>query len=173
MTPTVDIRPAVSRDVPVIEALMAPEIAAGNLLPRAVDPASFLVAVLGGEVVGAVALSPWSAEVAELGSLVSARSGLGIGAALVEAALDAAVARGHSTVVALTGIPAFFLRAGFDEVAATPWARARGCATLPVPTVLDQAISAKARVCGACPRLRGCGQILLAVTLAAAVQAAA
>ena len=37
------IRLAVEADVLAIEALMAPEIATGALLPRAVDPADFLV----------------------------------------------------------------------------------------------------------------------------------
>jgi hypothetical protein len=48
-------------------------------------------------------------------------------------------------------------------VADRPWARARGCATLPVAEfpALSEAVANKARRCAACPRLAGCGQDLL------------
>lgn len=170
---SVHIRPAAPVDVPAISALMAPEIAAGKLLPRVVDPAEFWVAVTRAGIVGAVALSPWSASVVELGSLVSSAPGRGVGSALVRAATEAAFERGFGRVVALTGIPDWFVRAGFSLVSATPWARARGCATLPVPADLDEAIGAKARRCGVCPRLADCGQALLAMDRVAELQAAA
>lgn len=167
------IRAATPSDIPAIEALMAPEVAEGTLLPRQVRAGDFLVAELGEALVGAVALAPWSESVAELGSLVAARRGAGLGALLVEAAMDEAYSRGYTTVVALTGIPGFFERRGFGTLAAAPWARARGCATLPVPPRLDQALGYKARVCAACPRLEGCAQVLLYRSTAAVARAVA
>ena len=173
MDTAVVVRPARAEEGAVIAALMAPEIAAGNLLPRVVKPEDFLVATHGEDVVGAVGLGAWTDDVAELGSLVSAAPGRGVGVALVEAALAEAGARGYRTVVALTGIPGFFVRQGFDVARATPWARARGCETLPVSPTLDRALSAKARICAACPRLAGCQQVLLAVSVAQALRAVA
>lgn len=173
VTGAVEIRPASSADVPAIIALMAPEIASGALLPRVVRPGDFLVAEREGALLGAVALAPWSDEVAELGSLVTGPRGLGLGVALVEAAMAEADARGYATVVALTGIPGFFERRGFGAVAAAPWARARGCETLPSPAGLEAAIGYKARVCAACPRLDGCAQSLLCRATGAAARAVA
>ncbi len=169
----VGIRLASPSDIPAIIALMEPEIAAGTLLPRVVRAGDFLVADGHGALLGVVALAPWSEEVAELGSLVAGPRGQGLGAALVEAAMTEAAARGYTTVVALTGIAGFFERRGFSSVAAAPWARARGCATLPAPARLDQAIGYKARVCAACPRLEGCAQSLLCRSTASAARAVA
>lgn len=157
-----DIRPAVFADVPAIHALMAPEITLGNLLPRAVDPADFLVAEEDGELIGTVALSRWSEDVVELGSLVAARRGVGLGAALVEAAALEAERRGYDTVVALTAIADFFEHASFVRLGQTPWARARGCETMSEGPALDRAIATKARTCAGCARLAGCSQALLA-----------
>ncbi len=168
-----DIRPAIAADVPAIRALMAPEIARGNLLPRAVDPADFLVAEDDGELVGTVALSPWTEDVVELGSLVSALRGVGLGAALVEAAAEEAGRRGYDVVVALTGIAPFFERAGFERLRAAPWARARGCESLSEGPLLDRAIAAKSRRCAGCDRLGACAQTLLARATDVALMAAA
>lgn len=168
-----DIRPAVSADRPVIERLMAPEVARGTLLPRAVDPADFLVAEEQGEIVGAVALSAWTESVVELGALVAGPRGRGVGRALVAAALARAQADGFASVVALTGITGFFEAAGFSRMGATPWALARGCAALPISGRLDRALAHKAAVCAACPRLEGCAQALLCFDLQAAAQVAA
>lgn len=155
------IRPAVEADVLAIEALMAPEIATGALLPRAVDAADFLVAERDGVVVGAVGLKPWAAGVVELGSLVAGERGVGLGAALVAAAVAEAGARGYHTVVALTGLEGFFERHGFRAVGAAPWALARGAYALPTTPTLDQAVRHKASLCAACPRLGACAQALL------------
>lgn len=162
------LRSALAEDIPAIEALMAPEIALGTLLPRVVRAGDFIVACRGGALVGAVALAPWSHEVAELGSLVALERGQGLGARLVEAAMEEARARGYREVVALTGVGGFFERQGFRSVPSAPWARARGCATLPVSGRLEAAIAYKARVCAACPRLTCCEQTLLARTTAVA-----
>lgn len=168
-----NIRAAVSGDRVRIESLMAPEIAAGTLLPRVVDTSDFLVAELRGEIVGVVGLKPWAAGVVELGSLVSARRGLGLGSALVEAAMIEAGARGYHTVVALTGIDEFFARQGFRALGAAPWAIARGCASMPHSPAVDAAIHHKARICAACPRLAACSQSLLARSAVVEVRIAA
>ena len=168
-----DIRPATAADRSAITRLMAPEIARGTLLPRAVDPADFLVATRGSEILGAVALSAWSDEVVELGALVAGPRGLGIGAALVEAAVSEACNKGYTEIVALTSLVSFFERAGFRRLGAAPWALARGCATLPEGRHLDQAIASKARICAACDRLGACAQALMALPLAAPLRVAA
>ncbi|MCB9741393.1 MAG: GNAT family N-acetyltransferase [Alphaproteobacteria bacterium] len=157
-----EVRPARAADRSAIEALLAPEIEAGTVLFREVDPADFIVAADGAALLGAVALTPWSAAVAELGSLVSAAPGRGVGAALIDAVMDEARRRGHREIVALTGIPGFFERLGFTSQARTPHAVAR---QEPSPRLLDtgleDAIAYKAGRCAACPRLAGCSQSLL------------
>ena len=152
--PLVGICPATEADIPAIQALMAPHIASGAVLPRVVVAADFLVARVQGRIEGCVALTPWTDEVIELGSLVSARPGLG--RLLVEAACDLAEARGCQQIVALTGVADFFLRCGFEPQPAAPWAVARGMVGGP------PAVAAKARKCAACPLLAGCAQTLLA-----------
>ena len=167
------IRPARTPDAPVIAALMAPEVSAGRLLPRAVDPADFLVAEDELGIAGFVALKALTDAVTELGSLVAVRRGRGVGRRLVDAAMDAASQRGYSAVVALTGEPAFFERVGFAAVHATPWARARGCETLPVHGDLDLALGVKSETCGQCDRLSTCSQALLARPARAAARVCA
>lgn len=152
--PKVGIGPATDADIPAIQALMAPHVASGAVLPRVVVAADFLVARVQGRIEGCVALTPWTDEVIELGSLVSARPGLG--RLLVEAACDLAEARGCQQIVALTGVADFFLRCGFEPQPAAPWAVARGMVGGP------PAVAAKARKCAACPLLAGCAQTLLA-----------
>lgn len=168
-----ELRPATAADVPAITRLMAPEIAAGTLLPRAVDPADFLVAADGREILGAVALSPWSEEVVELGALVAGPRGRGVGAALVEAAIASACNRGYTEVVALSSLVGFFERAGFRRLGATPWALARGCAALPEGRHIDEAIARKARICAGCDRLGSCSQALMALPLSRSLRIAA
>lgn len=168
-----DLRPACSSDLPGIAALMAPEIARGNLLPRAIGAEDFLVADEDGRLLGAVALTPWSDEVVELGSLVAGPRGRGLGRALVAGALHEAAGRGYPTVVALTSIPAFFQGQGFEVVRGTPWAIALGCATLPVSGALEAALRWKSERCAACARLTGCQQVLLAREVGAAARACA
>lgn len=168
-----EVRPARAADRSAIEALLAPEIAAGTVLFREVDHDDFLVASEGSGILGAVALTPWSAAVAELGSLVSAAPGRGVGGALVRGVMDEARRRGHREIVALTGIPQFFERMGFTAQARTPHALAR---QEPSPRLLDpgleDAIAHKSRCCVACPRLAACRQTLLSKGLVAAPQRA-
>jgi N-acetylglutamate synthase-like GNAT family acetyltransferase len=134
MTLVHPIRRARPGDVVAIERLMAPEVARGTVLPRAVDPRDFLV----GEQVCA-ALTPWSSTVVELGSVVSARPGMG--ALVVEAALAEAAARGFAQVVVLTALTEWFARRGFTTVKAP--------------------LDLKEQHCMGCPLRAGCRQVLM------------
>ncbi|MCB9727746.1 MAG: GNAT family N-acetyltransferase [Deltaproteobacteria bacterium] len=167
MKPALTVRAARSADIRAIEALMAPEVRAGKLLPRRVRAEDFLVACAGRRLVGAVGVSAVTGHTAELGSLVVARRGLGIGRALVEAAMAEASARGLDTVIALSDAPEFFERCGFERAADTPWLRARAAIGLGAAVALHTdadlgaASSARSQVCAACDRLAACRQSLL------------
>ena len=100
MSSQVFVRAALAADVDAIRDLLAPEVEAGTILPRVVRPDDFLVALLDGEIVAAVAMTRWTDDVVELGSLVSARPGLGLGRAMVQAVLKkAALDLGFAAVV--------------------------------------------------------------------------
>ena len=148
-------------------ALVAPHVALGTVLPRPFDPLSLLVVPGDAGLDGAVSLTGWGAHVVEVGGLVAARPGCGMGRRLLAAAEEEAVARGHRWVVALTGEPGFFERHGYRAVAGTPWLAARrmlGQANLvPIPSRpgLAAAVEHKGRACISCPRLAGCAQALL------------
>ena len=164
------VRSASPVDLNPIAALLAPEIAAGTVLPRGVRADEFLVAEAeDGALVGCVALAPWAAGVVELGALVAGMKGQGVGAALVRAALSRAEAEGYSAVVALTGAPGFFERQGFTPQAVAPHQLARARLRI----ARDEALDYKAKVCAACPRLGGCAQTLLAFPLHAEIRACA
>ncbi|MEL6341915.1 MAG: GNAT family N-acetyltransferase [Myxococcota bacterium] len=154
------IRSATRADMGVIESLMAPEIAAGRLLTPSRAPDAQFVAEIDGDVVGAVALTPWSAEVVELGSLVSGRRGYGIGSALVGRAVEEAAHR-YGWMVALTSIPGFFTRAGFQPHHETPWRWARGDFLRVPDGNLGKGMLYKSSGCAGCPRLRYCAQTLM------------
>ncbi|MGM0577413.1 MAG: GNAT family N-acetyltransferase [Myxococcota bacterium] len=162
-----EIRAAVHADVPAVEALVAPEVRAGRVRPRAVRAEDFLVAADRGRVVGAVALTPLTPDAVELGTLVAAERGRGLGRLLVEAAVARAGALGFGTVVALTGTPAFFGRCGFEATGDTPWLRARRDADLgavlpmPAPAPVAAASEARSATCAGCALLAGCRQVLL------------
>ena len=99
------VRLARAEELPHIEALLAPEIAMGRVLPRSIEVGAFLVL---DDLSGTAALTPWTASVVELGSVVSAHPGRGMGRQLVEAAVDLAGGRGFGQVVVLTSLPGFF-----------------------------------------------------------------
>ncbi len=136
MTHSHPIRRARPEDVPVIQALMAPEVARGTVLPRAVQPEDFLI----GEAACA-ALTAWSSTVVELGSVVSQRPGMGT--LVVEAACAEARARGFKQVVVLTALTPWFLRRGFVV--------ANG----------EELQGLKASHCAGCSRAFGCAQVLM------------
>ncbi|MEZ4267090.1 MAG: GNAT family N-acetyltransferase [Myxococcota bacterium] len=176
MTHALRIRPAAAADIPLIDALMAPQVRLGKLLPRTVVAADFLVACVGRRVVGAVCVTALSAGTAELGSLVVALRGRGIGRALVDAAMAEAAARGLGTVIALTDEVEFFERCGFSSASDTPWLRARTRRGLdsasPLRTADDvsSASEAKSATCAACSRLAACRQSMLVRRVAISVR---
>ncbi|RME22143.1 MAG: GNAT family N-acetyltransferase [Deltaproteobacteria bacterium] len=166
------IEAATTPDLPAIDALLAPHIASGRVLPRKASADAFLVARQapghGGSIVGAVALTAWSDRVVELGSLAVDAPGLGLGTRLVRAAEERAAALGFDRVVALTSSPGFFLRCGWQPSAHSPWARARALDADPAPPMLSAALDRKAQACAACPRLATCTQTMLVTSVARA-----
>jgi N-acetylglutamate synthase-like GNAT family acetyltransferase len=167
------VRPAVAADAAAIQALMAPEVDAGRLLPRVFEAQDFLVVELHGRVWGAVALQALSGEVAELCALVAGLRGVGIGGALVDAAMAWAGARGFRSVVALTNSPEFFTHAGFRYHPDAPWALARGEATRAAAPEPGDEVAAAARLkagahCAGCERLHRCTQWMVTRSCAVA-----
>jgi N-acetylglutamate synthase-like GNAT family acetyltransferase len=163
-------RAAVEADRPIVEALIARELAAGTVLPRRFVPAEFLVlAGPSGEVLGCASFSRWGPGVVEVGTVIAAHPGGGLGRAVVEAALARVAAGGDDTAVVLTAVPGFFSRLGFTEVPDAPWARARRLPAVALgDAALTRAVSVKARKsCAACPHLAGCTQSLLVYRLPA------
>ncbi len=122
--PAPQIRPADNRDVEPILALLHDYARMGNLLPRSRSEVTaniewFRVAESGGNVVGCGALEIFTAELAEIRSLVVAEAykGTGTGRLLVERLIEDARQRGHKRLMALTYSPGFFHRLGFETVA--------------------------------------------------------
>lgn len=147
------IRPARLADVPALEALVAPWVASGDLLPRSRYDfcrhiREYHVAVDDdGSVVGSVALKLYSLELGELGALAvrGDRQGAGLGRALCATVVDEARELGLREVFALTRQPLFFARLGFE-----PAERAH----FPLKVWAD---------CARCPRQDACDEV--AVTL--------
>lgn len=114
------VRPAIDADVPSIVEVVAENARLGHLLPRSPENiraslSSWLVAEVGGRVVGIgslVTMSPTLVEVRSLAVLPSHRR-YGVGALVVRELVDQARARGVPTVFALTRAVAFFERLGF------------------------------------------------------------
>lgn len=117
------IRAARRDDVDAIAALLAGYARMGNVLPR---PKSdivrnmdlFRVAESGSTLTGCGALEIFTPDLAEIRSLVVAESekGAGTGRLLVERLTADAKERGHRRLMALTYVPGFFHRLGFETV---------------------------------------------------------
>ena len=116
------LRPATLGDVLALEALMAPWVASGDLLPRSRYDLcrhirEYHVAMdHHGAVVGSVALKLYSLELGELGALAVRGDwmGVGVGRALCATVADEARELGLREVFALTRKPLFFTRLGFQ-----------------------------------------------------------
>jgi len=163
------VRLATSADQDAIHALMAPEIAAGRLLAPHPHAAMQFVAQLApeGEVVGCVALTPWSARVIELGSLVSGVRRRGVGRALIEAAAGMACDDRYDFMVALTAETTFFGRVGFVPHVQSPWRWAKG-EMLRIPDgEMGKGMLYKSTGCASCHRLSLCAQVLMVRPLTA------
>lgn len=151
------VRPATLADVPEIEALMAPFVASGDLLPRSEYDLcrhikEYVVAVApppDGSIVGTGSLKIYSQHLAEVAGLAVGGDyqGAGVGRAIVQALLADARALGLSEVFALTRQPAFFLRLGFQLAEK---------AQFPVKVWAD---------CARCPRQSCCDEIAVALKL--------
>ena len=119
--PGVALRVAVLADVPQLEALMAPYVQTGDLLPRSNYDLcrhikEYVVAEApAGEVIGCGSLKVYSRDLAELAALAVREDWqrAGVGGALLAALIAEARAHGLAEVLALTRKPAFFLKVGF------------------------------------------------------------
>jgi amino-acid N-acetyltransferase len=115
------LRAAALADVPQLEALIAPYVATGDLLPRSNYDLcrhikEYVVAQApAGAIVGCGSLKVYSQTLGEIAGLAvhPDAQGSGVGRALVQALVAEARASGLSEILALTRKPAFFLKLGF------------------------------------------------------------
>jgi N-acetylglutamate synthase-like GNAT family acetyltransferase len=153
--PQITLRRATLADVAGMEALMAPFVATGDLLPRSNYDLcrhikEYVVATNeDGTIVGTASLKVYSTELAEVAGLAvrDDQQGRGVGRALVEALIADARSLGLKDVFGLTRKPLFFIRLGFriDEKEEFPlkvWAD-----------------------CARCPRQDACDEVAVALTL--------
>jgi amino-acid N-acetyltransferase len=119
---TLNVRKAELRDVPALFKLISRYALKQVLLPRPLtnlyeDVWEFTVAEEDGKLLGCGALRFYSQELAEIRSLcVDERlKSKGVGRKLTEALLDEAERYGLKTVFALTVVPAFFDKLGFQK----------------------------------------------------------
>ena len=153
--PAPTVRPATLADVPQLEALMAPYVASGDLLPRSNYDLcrhikEYVVAARSdGMVIGCASLKVYSRDLAEVAGLAvrSDFQGGGVGRALMDAIIADARAAGLSEVLALTRKPAFFLKLGFQPSEKEHF---------PLKVWAD---------CARCPRQNCCDEVAVVLTL--------
>lgn len=121
--PATRLRPAFREDVATIYRLLKGYSDKGNLLPRTVDDieinlADFRVAEIEGQVAACAALELFPNSLGEVRSLAVDESfgHRGLGTRLVSLLIEEAEARGLSRLMALTYVPGFFHRLGFQMV---------------------------------------------------------
>ena len=147
-------RKAKASDAPEIFSLIAQYAAQGLLLPRSEEEirrniSHFLVLEEKGRLLICVGLESYGADLAEIRSLAVAEGlqGRGLGARLIEYALEEARRRDIARVFAVTHAPKFFLRQGFT-------------------TVSRQTLTEKIeRDCRVCEKRRSCRLTAVAATL--------
>jgi amino-acid N-acetyltransferase len=117
------VRPAAIGDVPAIHHLLEIYAAQGNLLPRTLSELyrhlrDFFVIEADGRVAACGALEIFTDDLGEVRSLVvdDAWKGRGLGRMLVERLIAEARAIGLKRLMALTYVPAFFHKLGFQTV---------------------------------------------------------
>jgi len=155
VAPAPVIRAAVLADVARMEALMAPFVSTGDLLPRSNYDLcrhikEYVVAEdADGTIVGTASLKVYSTTLAEIAALAvhDSQQGRGVGRALVESLLEDARALGLREVFGLTRKPMFFLRLGF---------RSAEKAEFPLKVWAD---------CARCPRQDACDEVAVALAL--------
>ncbi len=123
---SVQVRPAELADVDAIASMLAVYVRLRLVRDRPRSElrrqlGNFIVAELGGQVVGCVSLRIHSPALAEVASLAveEGRHGLGIGSRLINAAVLRAHARGVRRVFAFTMRERMFLQLGFSRVPLT------------------------------------------------------
>jgi amino-acid N-acetyltransferase len=165
------IRRARPSDAPAIHALIHRYAGRDLLLPRPLADIyerirDFWVAVDGGQVVGCAALRIWWHDLGEVRSLAVApdAEGRGHGAKLVEAVAAEATRFGVRNLFALTRIPGWFSRNGFETVdRAVLYHKVWGdCASCPKRDACDEVAVVRPLVPGASDRLRDPDPILAA-----------
>lgn len=121
--PQVRVRPAAIGDVPYIHHLLEIYAAQGNLLPRTLSELyrhlrDFFVIEADGKVAACGALEIFTDDLGEVRSLVvdDAWKGKGLGRMLVERLIAEARAIGLKRLMALTYVPEFFHKLGFQTV---------------------------------------------------------
>ena len=118
------IRPAAIGDVPTLHHLLELYAAKGNLLPRTFSELyrhlrDFFVIEIDGKVVACGALEIFTEDLGEVRSLVvdEAYERRGLGRMMVERVIQEARTIGLKRLMALTYVPAFFHKLGFQTVA--------------------------------------------------------
>lgn len=149
------LRAATADDAQAIHELISSQIAEGHLLPRTlsditVHACRFVVAEIGGEIVGCVDLAPLSRTVAEVRSLVVSNElrSNGVGRQLIDAVVASARRAGFERICAFTHAPSYFVQRGFSLVP-HEW--------LPEKIRTD---------CGGCALFRRCHQYAVVLPLA-------
>ncbi len=120
MSTPAQIRRARPADAAAIASLIQQHVASGTLLPRTPEfiaerALDYVVATVGGRVVGCVHLEEYSPSLAEVRSIVvdAPHRGRGLGVALLDAVERLAGAREYRTVFAVSNNEAFFRSRGY------------------------------------------------------------
>ncbi len=116
------IKPTLS-DIPAMQKLVADEVSSGVILSRSDDEIatnirSYVLAKKEGYIIGYTALHIHSPRLAEVRSLVVDKEfrGQTVGRKMVDFSLVEAKSLGVEEVLALTYVPEFFRKLGFEEI---------------------------------------------------------
>ena len=117
------IRPAEITDIPVIHMLLEEYAKSGRLLARSINEITdklpnFVVAESKGSVIGCGVLDLFGSELGEIRSLAinSGEHGKGFGKKIVVSLEENALRIGVKNMIALTYVPAFFMKQGYKTV---------------------------------------------------------
>ena len=148
------VRPAKTKDVEKIVAIISHHASQGLMLPRSTSALTnaldtYVVADAGGKVVGCGGLERYTQDSAEIYGLATAPEGSppGTGKAIVRALIARARKERIEKVFAMTLAPGFFAKMGFKTVAHTD---------LPLKVWRD---------CVICPKYGNCDEIAMVLDL--------